>query len=134
MDVSQLPELTYDVALATREFAEQLFEVTDEDVAAYRVITGDSSPLYEQYVPPGFAAVFARSSWLSEHRMPGGGVLLRHDLQWLRPALVGRPLVLRARVADAEQVGEKRTLTLETTVHQDGELVARATVVARWPK
>jgi acyl dehydratase len=130
----ELPELTFDVAVAKGEFAEQVFEVSEDDVAAYRAVTGDDSPLYERYIPPGFAGIFARQSWLSEHRMPGGGVLLRHDIRWLRPALVGRPLRIRARVADAKQEGDKRTLTLETTAHQDDLPVALVRVTARWPK
>jgi hypothetical protein len=126
--------LTFAAAVAIGEFAEQLFDVTADDVAAYRAVTGDTSPLYERYVPPGFAGIFARQSWLSEHRMPGGGILLRHDIRWLRPALVGRPLRIRARVVGAERSDGNQTLTLETTAHQDDELVALVQVTARWPK
>ena len=131
---AELPELTYDLAVAIGKFAERIVVVSADDVAGYRAVTGDQSPLYERFVPPGLIGIFSRQSWLSEHRMPPGGIALRHDAEWIRPALIDRPLVLQASVGGAERAGDRRSLTLDPTVCQDGEHVARASITARWPK
>jgi len=129
----QLPELTFDLARELGEFPAFDYEITDDELASYRELTGtpdDGSGL----VPPGFAAIFGRLGYLRQHAMPPGGILLGQDIRWLKPAKLGTPLRVGARVTHAEQIDEKRNIVFLINAEQDGELVSQIRITARWPK
>lgn len=128
-----LPELTFELACEIGEFPAYVFDVDAEAIAEYESITGDEHPLYDEFLPPGFAGIFGRDAYLREHRMPPGGVLVAQDITWLAPAYRDRDLVLQARLVSAEDDGRKRILVFETTGRQDDQPVVVVRITARWP-
>jgi acyl dehydratase len=134
MTSTDLPELTFEQARAIGTFEPFDFCVTPADIDAYSAVTGDASPLYATTVPPGFAGIFGRQSYLREHQMPPGGILLRQDIAWHEPASIGTPLEIKAEVVDAVDNGEKKTITFRTTARQEGRVVCVVDLMARWPK
>lgn len=130
-----LPLLTFEVAREIGEFPEFSFTVTPADVAEYRAATGQS-PKEEDagVIPPGYAAIFGRLGYLRQHRMPGGGVLLGQEIQWLAPARVGEPLRVHSIVQSAaEDARGRRKVVFETTARQSGRRVAVVRIIAGWP-
>src|SRR5580700_8117522 len=75
-----LPELTFELAREIGEFPPYTFAAGPDAIAEYCAITGDHSPLYAEFLPPGFAGIFGRDAYLRHHRMPPGGVLLAQDI------------------------------------------------------
>ena len=127
------PELTFELAREIGEFPPYVLDADARAIADYCAITGDDHPLYEEFLPPGFASIFGRDAYLRQHRMPPGGVLLAQDITWLAPARRDRDLVLQARLVSAEDDGRKRILIFETTGRQDDEIVVVVRITARWP-
>jgi hypothetical protein len=128
-----LPELTFELAQEIGEFPAYELTVSEQDVAAYRRLTGDDHELYERFLPPGFAGIFGRDAYLQDHRMPPGGVLLAQDITWLRPARWDQPLTLQAMLLDAVEQDGRRTLIFQTRGWQDGELAVVVQIKAGWP-
>lgn len=128
-----LPYLTFELAREIAEFPAYVLDADSQAVAEYRSITGDDNPLYDEFLPPGFAGIFGRDAYLREHRMPPGGVLLAQDITWLAPARRDRDVLLQARLVSAEDDGRKRILIFETTGRQDDQVVVRVRITARWP-
>lgn len=128
-----LPVLTYEVVSEIGEFPEFPLTVSETDVAAYLDVTG-APPGRPTTIPPGYAAVFGRLGYLKRHRMPGGGVLLGQEIQWVRPAVVGEPLAVRSVVERAEEDERgRRKVVFVTTARQYGEPVATVRITAGWP-
>jgi hypothetical protein len=127
------PPLTFELAREIGTFEEYEYPITDDMIDRYRELTGDASPLYDEVIPPGFAAIFGREAYLRDHSMPGGGVLLAQDIRWLRPASRALPLMVRAVVRSAEEENGKRTLVFCTTARQRGQPVCEVVIHARWP-
>src|SRR3712207_5801710 len=98
-----LPELTFEMARTLGEFPEFSYAVTPEHIEEYCRITGDANKLYEEVIPPGFAAIFGRLGYLRAHSMPPGGVLLRQEIRWVKPARRGTDMKMKAVVISAEQ-------------------------------
>ena len=130
----ELPQLTFEVAKKIREFPEFSMTVTSADVSAYYAATGLTAVAGSAIVPPGYAAVFGRLGYLRRHRMPGGGVLLRQEIQWLAPATVGEPMTIQAVVESAEEDPRgRRKIVFRTTAGQAGHPVAIVRITAGWP-
>jgi hypothetical protein len=131
----ELPLLTFEVASEIGEFPEFALTVTEADVAVYRAVTGRPAEEDDDgVVPPGYAAIFGRLGYLRQHRMPGGGVLLGQEIEWLAPARVGEPLQIRSVVQSAEEdTRGRRKIAFETTARQSGQRVAVVRITAGWP-
>jgi hypothetical protein len=131
----ELPLLTFEMVREIEEFPEFSITVTTADVAVYRAATGQSPTEGNAgVIPPGYAAIFGRLGYLRQHRMPGGGVLLGQEIEWLAPARVGEPLRVRSVVRGAvEDARGRRKVTFETTARQSGRPVAVVRITAGWP-
>jgi hypothetical protein len=135
VDVDEdIPELTFELARQLGEFPEFAFTVEAADIHDYCKITGDSNALYDEFIPPAFAAIFGRLAYLRDHRTPPGAVLLGQTIAWLRAAKRDEDLVVKARVVSAEQKNGRRKLVFETTARQGEGVVAVVRIVAGWPK
>lgn len=127
-----LPLLTFDSMRPGRRFRTLDFTVTPERVERYREATDDAVD-YEGCVPPAFGAILARLAYLQDHRMPPGGVLLRQSVQWLAPALVGRPISATAEVTGRDEKKGRKLVMIACTASQGGRSVAVMTLEALWP-
>jgi hypothetical protein len=131
---SDLPQLTFEVAKEIGKFPEFPMTVTSADVADYYTATGLPPDAGAETVPPGYAAVFGRLGYLRRHRMPGGGVLLGQEIQWLAPAKVGEPMLIQSVVESAvEDAKGRRKVVFQTTARQAGQRVAIVRITAGWP-
>jgi hypothetical protein len=134
-DDLELPELTFALACELGEFPEFPIRYTEQDLDIYRSTTGDATAGEDGIVPPAFAAIFGRQGYLRRHRMPGGGVLLGQDIEWLRPALLSEDLLVSSRVADATELPDgRRSIVFVTIARQAGHDVARVRIKAGWPR
>jgi hypothetical protein len=129
----RLPLLTFERAREIGTFDEFDYRITDEMIDGYRLLTGDDNPLYDTIIPPGFAAIFGRDAYLHDHAMPGGGVLLAQDIQWVKPALRLWPLMVQAVVRSAIASAGRRKLVFCTTARQHDEPVCEVVITAGWP-
>jgi hypothetical protein len=134
MTTGEPPELTFDLAREIGTFPALTFTVTEDDVRAYQMIVGHDHEEYARHVPPGFACIFGRRSYLEHYRMPPGGILLKQDITWFAPAKLNVPVLVEPRVAEAVEFDGKKNLTMECTATQDGERVMVTRVTLRWPK
>jgi hypothetical protein len=132
--LGRLPLLTFERAREIGTFEEFEYQITDEMVKHYRALTGDDNPLYDEIIPPGFAAIFGRDAYLRDHAMPGGGVLLAQDIHWLKPGLRSRPLTVQAVVRSATKTAGRHKLVFCTTARQHGERVCEVLISAGWPR
>ena len=97
-----------------------------EEVLAFSEITGDKNPLH---IDEAFAEK-SRFGGLIVHgifvagifseiigmRVPGkGSIYLEQNLRFLKPVYVGKPVVVRVRIAGIDE--RKRVLTLDTEVY-----------------
>ena len=141
-----LPPLTFSSLTAGRRFTPLTFSVPTELVRTFSQLTGDDNPLYHDaeaarsagldgpVVPPGLAGVWARLSYLGEHRMPPGGVMAGQRFAFDAPARVGETLTLGAEVAEQEPGDPKRRVLLACTARRaDGAVSGQVHIDARWP-
>jgi acyl dehydratase len=128
------PVLEFEALAAGLRFDRVMYTVTEEMIAAYVGALGSASAAPTGVVPPGFAGLFARASYLSAYTMPPGGVLLSQSMCWIGPVRVGEAVTLRATVRLAEERGGRRTVTIETLASdRSGEQVAAIETVVAWP-
>jgi acyl dehydratase len=141
-----LPPLTFSSLVAGRRFTPLTFGVPAELVRTFSELTGDDNPLYRDpdaaraagldgaIVPPGLAGVWARLSYLAEHRMPPGGVMAGQRFAFAAPVAVGETLTLGAHVAEQEPDDPKRRVLLACrAVRADGAVAGEVHIDARWP-
>jgi hypothetical protein len=130
----ELPLLTFELAAQIGEFPEFAYTVDVTDVESYRRATGLPEGPSTGFVPPGYAAIFGRLGYLREHRMPGGGVLLGQEIEWLAPARLGEPMMIQSVVERAEEDDRgRRKIVFTTTARQSGRRVAVVRIIAGWP-
>jgi len=133
-ETTTLPLLLFDDLPQGRSFRPFRMTVTPEQIESYKQIVGRSNGLYDRFVPPGFAGIFGRLSYLQDYAMPPGGVLLGQTIEWLAPAEIGREVECEAVVTEQERDGDRMKVTLQTSVRQDGKDVCRITVRNGWPQ
>lgn len=132
---------------AGRTFGPGSFVVTPAMVDAYIAVTGDDHPIYTDdaaakaagfdgcVLPPGLAGVWARQSYLADHRMLPGGVMAGETVDLLLPVAVGARLSITAEVVESDPNDDRRRVVLACTARgEDGQLAARVEIDARWPK
>jgi acyl dehydratase len=146
--VTEKPELLFAELVPGRKFREFYFPVSDDLVQHYMNVVGDRHPLYwdatafraqgftKPLAPPGLAAIYPRASYLQDHSMPSGGILVKQEFKFLSPAFVGDTLSVRATVASAEidHKGRKRVHFFIEAKNGDGEKISEVNIHAIWPK
>lgn len=142
-----LPPLPFSEMPAGRTFAAQPFAITPALVGGYMELTGDENAIYVDgaaaravgldgpVMPPGLAGVWARRSYLAEHRMLPGGVMAGQELRFTAPVAVGETLTLGARVVERDASDPRRRVLLEcTATAPGGDPAGRVRIDARWPE
>jgi hypothetical protein len=127
-------ELTFEALAPGLRFAPQEVTITPAQLAGYAEALGADSSAGEDVVPPGFAGILARRSYLSGYRMPPGGVLLSQSVIWSAPARLGGPLRVEAGVRSAREHKSRRIVVIDTLIFQIArEPVATVETVVSWP-
>ncbi|MCW3003135.1 MAG: hypothetical protein JWQ20_2433 [Conexibacter sp.] len=134
MSPDDLPELHWDVLEPGRTFRPLVLSVTAEMVREHALVLGADHDLYERYVPPGFAGILGRRSYLEDFRMPPGGVLLRQSIRWLAPALLDEPIEAVATVRTREERDGRRRVVIDTDARQSATTVCEIEMSLGWPR
>lgn len=114
--------------IAVGEVAELSHAVSQEDIAAFLALVGDSNPIHSDPaalagtrfggpIAPGMLTASYISAVIGS-RLPGPGVLYAsQDLRFLRPVRVGD--VITARVEVLERLPERNRVRLRTTCRNE---------------
>ena len=85
--------------------------------------------------PPAISYLLFRQSYLADADMPGGGVAVKLEFEFLRGAKVDETLITQTRVLDSYEREGKKYVTLEgTTKDVNGGKVYISRLYAIWPK
>jgi 3-hydroxybutyryl-CoA dehydratase len=85
--------------------------------------------------PPMIAYLLFRRSYLADAEMPGGGVGLKMEFEFLKAAKVNETLITQTRVIDSYEREGKKYVTLEgTTKNTEGDQIYISRLYAIWPK
>jgi len=146
--MSEKPELMYADLQLGKEFEPFYFSVDPKTVDRFlQAIQEEGNPIYQNIkvaedwgydrplAPHSLAAIYARSSYLKNYTMPGGGILAKQEFQFFRPVFIGDQLVCRARVVDRFLKKDRRYVVIEiNTFNQDEQQVSVVRIEAIWPK
>jgi 3-hydroxybutyryl-CoA dehydratase len=146
--MSEKPELVYAALQLGKEFEPFYFSVDPKTVDQFLdAIQEEGSPIYQNsrvaeewgydrpLAPHSLAAVYARSSYLKNYTMPGGGILAKQEFQFFCPVFIGDQLVCRARVVDRFLKKDRKYVVIEiNTFNQDEQQVSHVRIEAIWPK
>ena len=131
------PELIFADLPVGRTFRPLEYPVTPELVRDFIETVGDRHPMYDEgFAPPGLAAIYARLSYLQDHTMPSGGVLVRQVFEFKNPIKIGDILKVKATVIESyqDEKGRKRVSFLIEAQDQKGTPVSTIRLYAIWPK
>lgn len=85
--------------------------------------------------PPMIAYLLFRRSYLADAEMPGGGVGLKMEFEFLKAAKANETLITQTRVIDSYEREGKKYVTLEgTTKNMEGDQIYISRLYAIWPK
>lgn len=146
--MSEKPELVYADLQLGKEFEPFYFSVDAKTVDRFlEAIQEEGNPIYQNInvaeewgydrplSPHSLAAVYARSSYLKNFTMPGGGILAKQEFQFFRPVFIGDELKCRARVVDRFLNKDRRYVVIEiNTCNQNEQQVSLVRIEAIWPK
>lgn len=146
--MSEKPELMYADLQSGKEFEPFYFSVDPKTVDRFlQAIEEEGNPIYQNIkvaedwgydrplAPHSLAAVYARSSYLKNYTMPGGGILAKQEFQFFRPVFIDDQLVCRARVVDRFLKKDRKYVVIEiNTFNQDEHQVSVVRIEAIWPK
>lgn len=130
-------ELLFQDLFVEKEFRPLIFPVGEEFVQKFLETVQDKNPLYSQknIAPQSIAGIYSRLSYLQDHRMPFGGILLAQDYEFYRFIRVGDTLISRAKVTRRYQEDKRNFVTIEVNTHnQRGEKISLVRLFIRWPK
>lgn len=146
--MSEKPELLYDDLHMGKEFEPFYFSVDEKTIDGFlKAIELDENSIYYNITaakklgydrllaPHSLATLYARSSYLQHHTMPGGGILAKQEFQFLGPVFVGDKLVCSARVADKFLKKNRKYVVFEiNTCNQSNQKISFVRIEVIWPK
>jgi len=134
------PELLFSDLPVGRSFRPLAFQVTKQLVDEFMDTVGDRNPLYSaegtSIAPPGFAAIYARLSYLQDHTMPPGGVLAKQEFEFHNSTRVGETIYITAKVIESrfDEKQRKRVTFFIEAKDRDNLLISEIRLYAIWPK
>jgi len=131
------PELVFADLPVGRTFKPLEYPVTPKLIQDFIETVGDHHPLYDEgLAPPGLAAIYARLSYLQDHTMPSGGVLVKQEFEFQNPTRIGDTLKVQAKVVESylDEKERKRVNFLIEAKDQKGMPVSTIRLYAIWPK
>jgi 3-hydroxybutyryl-CoA dehydratase len=146
--MSEKPDLVYADLQLGKEFEPFSFSVDAKTIDRFlKAIQEESNPFYQNIsvaeewgydrplAPHSLAAIYARSSYLKNYTMPGGGILAKQEFQFFQPVFIGDQLVCRAKVVDRFLKKGRKYVVIEiNTCNQNEQQVSLVRIEAIWPK
>ena len=130
-----------------REFPAVYETLTEEKITKFAEAVETENPLFleKEYArrskfgsilaPPMIAYLLFRHSYLANATMPGGGIGLKMEFEFLKPAKANEALVTTTKVADSYERDGRKYVTLEGITKNDkGEKVYISRMSAIWPE
>lgn len=130
-----------------REFPAVNETLTEEKITQFAQAIETENPLFLEkehalrtkfgsiVAPPMIAYLLFRHSYLANATMPEGGIGLKMEFEFLKPAKVDETLVTTTKVADSYERDGKKFVTLESLTNNDkGEKVYISRMSAIWPE
>ena len=127
-----------------KKFRPLEYPITKELVEDFMETVGDRHQLYNEastalpspIAPPGLAAIYARLSYLQDHTMPSGGVLIKQEFEFVGPSKVGDVLQVTAEVAESyiDKKDRNRIAFHIKTETRENEPVSTVRLYLIWPK
>ena len=130
-----------------REFRPTTEILTEEKIRNFAQAIETQNPLHldKEYAksskfgdivaPPAISYLLFRQSYLADADMPGGGVALKLEFEFLKGAKVDESLTTQTKVLDSYEREGKKYVTLEgITKNAEGERVYISRLYAIWPK
>ncbi len=85
--------------------------------------------------PPMIAYLLFRHSYLANATMPGGGIGLKMEFEFLKAAKINEVVTTKTHVSESYEKNGKKIITLEgITENAKGEIVYIARLSAIWPE
>jgi len=146
--VGDKPELVFADLPVGRRFRPLEYHITKELLDNYIETVGDMHPLYTNeaaakkgplaspIAPPGLAAIYARLSYLQDHTMPSGGVLVKQEFHFLGPMRIGDTLKIQAEVDESyiDKKERNRVNFLIKAENRKDEPISAVRLYLIWPK
>jgi len=129
--------ISYSAAQVNKEYAPFEFELSQECVTDYLAAVQDDNPYYDQQgeAPATIAAVYARWSMISGHRIPPGNIHAKQHYKFFKAVSPGQRLKTIGKVVDKYMKKEHRCVELEThTYDEAGDLVAIGRMMCIFPE
>jgi len=130
-----------------REFAAISETLTEEKIRTFAQAIDTENPLHLDkdfaaksnfgsiVAPPMIAYLLFRHSYLANAEMPGGGVGLKMEFEFLKAAKMNETLTTQTKVIDSYEREGKKYVTLEAvTENMKGEKAYISRLYAIWPK
>jgi acyl dehydratase len=121
--------------------------LTEEKIRNFVQAIGTQNPLHvdkayaknskfgDIVAPPVISYLLFRRSYLADANMPGGGVALKLEFEFLKGAKVNETLITQTKVLDSYEREGKKYVTLEgVTKNAEGEKVFVSRLHTIWPK
>lgn len=119
--------ITYSTAQVNKEYPPFEFELIEERIKDYLAAVQDDNSYYDQQreAPATIAAVYARWSMISGHRIQPGNIHAKQHYKFFKAVSPGQRLKTIGKVVDKYMKKENKCLELEThTYDESGDLVA----------
>ncbi len=85
--------------------------------------------------PPMISYLLFRHSYLANATMPGGGIGLKMEFEFLKAAKINEVMTTKTHVSESYEKNGKKIITLEgITENAKGEIVYIARLSAIWPE
>jgi acyl dehydratase len=130
-----------------KEFPAISETLTEEKIRSFAEAIETENPLFLEkehaatskfgsiVAPPMIAYLLFRHSYLADAKMPGGGVGLKMEFEFLKTAQVNETLLTTTKVIESYERKGKKFITLEgITRNGKGEEVYISRLYAIWPK
>lgn len=142
------PELIFSDLQSGRKFRTLEYPVDEGLIEDFMETVGDRHPYYwdkersksgpfgTPIAPPGLAAIYSRLSYLQDHTMPSGGVLVKQEFEFKGPIRIGDTLSVKAQAVESyvDEKDRKRVNFLIEAENQDKEPISSTRLYAIWPK
>ncbi len=130
-----------------KEFRPISETLTEEKIRKFCQAINTENPLYldkeiaknskfgDVVAPPMISYLLFRQSYLADANMPGGGVALKLEFEFLKGVKVNETLTTQTKVLDSYEREGKKYVTLEgVTKNGEGQKVYISRLYAIWPK
>ena len=130
-----------------RSFEPLTERLTEEIIKAFGEVIETENPIFmdkdeasnsrfgDIIAPPMIAYLLFRHSYLANATMPGGGIGLKMEFEFLKAAKVNEAVTTKTHVSESYEKNGKKIITLEgLTENVKGEILYISRLSAIWPE